>query len=92
MVQLTLNFDLQADKLNEFNQSWESFTQHPEKFRGLVVVKKSVKANSCEIVMEWKEQSNLDSFLHCEWYEFLSGAITVLSDEKVFHQKQIEHE
>lgn len=91
MVQLTLNFDLQAEKLNEFNQSWESFTHNSEKFGGLVDIKKAVNKNSCKIVMEWKEQSSLDSFLHSEWYEFLSGAITVLSEENAFHQKQQKH-
>lgn len=90
MIQYTIQFALDPDKLNEFTISWESFCKHTQEEEGLTKCKMMDKGKSLyEIEMNWSEQFYLNLFMKGEWYNFLHGAINVLGEEAIITQKQI---
>ena len=90
MIQLAIHVDLLPDKLNEFNQSWETFIQHKNTIKGLTWCHKNNLGNhSCDIILQCNNQRQMDLFMQSEWYNFLMGAIQTLGDKS--ETKQIQH-
>lgn len=93
MIQYTIQFDLHADKENEFRLSWESFYEQTRNMDGLNFCKlEELGQNRREIEMVWSEQYYLNLFMKGEWYNFLNGAISILGDKSIITQRQIETE
>lgn len=91
MIQLTIHVDLLPDKLNEFNQSWGSFTNNAKHITGLTSYSmKSMNDNACEIILNCISKKQMDLFMQNEWYEFLLGAIQTLGDKSESKQESVE--
>lgn len=90
MIQLTIHVELLPDKLNEFNQSWESFVQHKNSINGLASCEKNcIRGSSFKIVLQSVSQDQMNIFKESEWFEFLIGAIATLGDKSHSKESQV---
>lgn len=90
MIEYTIRFELNPDKLNEFSLSWKFFCNNTKEAEGLSSCKMiDMGDNHHEISMTWSERYYLSLFMKGEWYDFLHGAVNVLGDRSVITQRDI---
>jgi hypothetical protein len=91
MIQYTIQFELNPDKLNEFTLSWKYFYKNTREAEGLNDCKMiEIGDNHHEISMTWSERYYLNLFMKGEWHNFLQGAVNVLGDKSIITQKDIQ--
>ena len=89
MIQLAIHVDLLQDKLSEFIQSWESFSQHVKNKDGLVsYTMKPAGKSAYDIELNFTDHDQLEQLQHDSCYEFLIGAIETLGNNS--HTKQVQ--
>lgn len=91
MVQLQIHVDLLPDKLNEFMQSWESFSLHVKNNEGLVsYTMKPTGKSAFNIELNCSGSKQLKQLQKDIWYEFLLGAIETLGDKSYTKENQFD--
>ncbi len=91
MIEYTIRFELEPDKVNEFTLSWKCFCDHAMETEGLSSCKMiDMGDKHQEISMTWSERYYLNLFMKGEWYDFLQGAVNVLGDKSIITQKDIQ--
>ena len=91
MIHYTIQFELNPDKLNEFNLSWNSFCENTKEAEGLKSCQIKELGNMLhQIEMIWLEQYYINLFMKGDWYNFLIGAINVLGDRSIITQRDVE--
>lgn len=90
MIQLNIHVDLLPGKLNEFMQSWESFSQHIKNYEGLVsYTMKPAGKSAYDIELNCIGKKQLNNLQKAIWYEFLWGAIETLGDKSYSKVNQL---
>ena len=90
MIEYTIRFELEPDKVNEFTLSWKCFCDHAMETEGLSSCKMiDMGDKHQEISMTWSESYYLNQFKRDKWFDFLQGAVSVLSDKSVITQRDI---
>jgi hypothetical protein len=91
MIEYTIRFELELDKVNEFTLSWKCFCDHTMETEGLSNCKMIDTGDKHhEISMTWSERFYLNLFMKGEWYDFLQGAVNVLGDKSIITQKDVQ--
>jgi hypothetical protein len=91
MIEYTIRFELEPDKVNEFTHSWKCFYDNTKETDGLSNCNMVDRGDKhYEISMTWAERFYLNLFMKGEWYDFLQGAVNVLGDKSIITQKDVQ--